>query len=116
MPEIKPVKLNKKNEEEASTTMMESSSTSVDIPVEHSFNRVNEEIPAPQEETVMKEAPKVTCSIESAAALFAEGYRQDTHKGSLLAFCRSTGYPSYGTMDQMIEVLRKYGYPIKELR
>lgn len=114
MPEIKPTKSSKKSEEESLATVAEPYSSAEVI--EPSFNRVCEEVPSSREEVTVKEVPTVTCSIESAAALFAEGYRQDTHRGSLIAFCRSTGYPSYGTMDQMIEVLRKYGYPIKELR
>jgi hypothetical protein len=67
------------------------------------------------EEPIRIEA-QVTCSIEAAARLYAEGYRPETHLAGLIAFCQSTGLPSFGTVEQMQDTLRAYGYSIRELR
>jgi len=68
---------------------------------------------------IIPEAPirmesQVTCSIEAAARLYAEGYRAETHLAGLMSFCNSTGLPSFGTIEQMQGTLRAYGYNVRE--
>ena len=60
-------------------------------------------------------APVVMSTIEIAAGLYAVGYRADTHREALKAFCVSTGLPSQGPMDSLINSLRAYGYAIKNI-
>lgn len=69
--------------------------------------------PTPIDKPTVTEVPVVMSTIETAASIYAIGYRADTHKESLKAFCVSTGHPSYGPMEVMLNSLRAYGYGIK---
>jgi hypothetical protein len=90
-----------------------------DIKQEDPVTQVNSEPrfeqvpPAPIDKPAIAEVPVVMSTIETAASIYAIGYRADTHKDSLKAFCISTGYPSYGPMETMLNSLRAYGYAIK---
>jgi hypothetical protein len=57
--------------------------------------------------------PRVEMSVEIAATLYAMGYIDEAHKSALRSFCRSTGFPSHGSIPMMINTLRAYGYAIK---
>jgi len=65
---------------------------------------------------VVNEVPIVMSTIDIAASLHAIGYRNDIHKSALKAFCDSTGHPSSGPMEVLIESLKAYGYSIKGVR
>lgn len=77
-------------------------------------NIVDPSVVQPEEPARME--AQITCSIEAAARLYAEGYRAETHLAGLVAFCQSTGLPSFGTVDQMQETLKAFGYSIRGLR
>lgn len=55
----------------------------------------------------------VVLSLEQVAlSQKMEPLYKSQHLQSIKAFCRSSGLPESGTLKEMLEVLRKYGYKI----
>ena len=85
------------------------------IKEEYLLKNITESQRAPEKvgDSHHKQNQELRLSIDAAARNFAEGYRSETHLKGLKSFCDSTGYPSEGTVEQMISSLKAYGYPIK---
>jgi len=81
-------------------------------------NRKPLEIEEQAEEAVVEAAPvtapiAVAISLEQVAlSQKMEPLYKSQHLQSIKAFCRSSGLPESGTLKEMLEVLRKYGYKI----
>lgn len=55
-------------------------------------------------------------SLEQVANMFADKLVpkfKASHLSGLIAFCNHKGYPTSGTSEQMLDVMKQYGYIVK---
>jgi hypothetical protein len=77
-----------------------------------------EQSPEVQENKASEATPSVdeVLSLEQVASMNADKFvpkYKASHLSGLVAFCNHKGYPTSGTIQQMLDVMQQYGYILK---
>lgn len=85
---------------------------------EKKYKKAAEGLPEVQENKASEaeESAPQMLSLEQVASMHADKFvpkYKPNHLSGLVAFCNHKGYPTVGTTEQMLDVMKQYGYILK---